>query len=145
MPIVAHRPGDPRSVASSPSGVLLPPDGETLPIQPPVPTRALAAEARWLAPHLEASRRSPAAWSDPAFVREVALVRAHLAPIRSQAGLAASYGREAFQSSVPPGKEPGPVRVAYAIRWLELGDGRARPQWPPSAATASQAGVSAAT
>jgi hypothetical protein len=28
-----------------------------------------------------------------------------------------------------PATPPGPVRVAYAIRWLELGDERLRPSW----------------
>ncbi len=32
-------------------------------------------------------------------------------------------------TEVDPVQPPGPVRVAYAIRWLELGDGRRRPPW----------------
>ena len=59
-------------------------------------------------------------------MREVALIRAHLAPIRSRAGLAASFSREAFHT-VPAdeiGESPGAVRVAYALRWLELSSGR---------------------
>ena len=31
--------------------------------------------------------------------------------------------------AVPSPSDPGPVRVAYAIRWLELGDERIRPRW----------------
>ena len=31
--------------------------------------------------------------------------------------------------SIDPPEPPGPVRVAYAIRWLELGDNRIRPSW----------------
>jgi hypothetical protein len=97
--------------------------------------RTLAAEALRLLRQLGDPDGNPPAWSDSAFVREVGLVRAHLAPIRSRAGLAASYGREAFQSPVvtalgPSDDVPGPVRVAYSIRWLELGDDVSRPAWP---------------
>jgi hypothetical protein len=66
-------------------------------------------------------------------VCEIALVRAHLAPIRSRAGLAASFSREAFHA-VPAdeiGEASGAVRVAYALRWLELGSGRTWASWPP--------------
>ena len=66
----------------------------------------------------------------PVFAREVDLVRLHLAPIRSRSGLAASFGREAFHVDVASdGGNSGPVTAAYAIRWLELGDGIARPAW----------------
>ena len=67
-------------------------------------------------------------------------MRLHLGPVRTRAGLAASFGREAFniaadaerQSRAVPGaaastRPIGPVHVAYALRWLELGDGRHRP------------------
>ena len=77
--------------------------------------------------------RDAGPWGEPAFAREVDLVRCHLAPIRSRRGLAASFGREAFHRPAierPP--DPllvGPVRIAYAVRWLELGDGEPRPGW----------------
>jgi len=77
----------------------------------------------------------PRRWSTPAFTREVAAVRAQLAPIRSRDSLAESFGREASiaatvtPSTIDPPQPPGPVRVAYAIRWLELGDDRLRPSW----------------
>ena len=46
------------------------------------------------------------------------------------AASAASFGREAFQSSHAEDAEAaGPVTAAYAIRWLELGDGIPRPPW----------------
>jgi hypothetical protein len=77
----------------------------------------------------------PRRWSTSAFAREVAAVRAQLAPIHSRRNLADSFGREAAVAAtispptiVPP-EPPGPVRVAYAIRWLELGDERIRPRW----------------
>jgi hypothetical protein len=77
----------------------------------------------------------PRRWSTHAFAREVAAVRAQLAPIRSRRSLAESFGREAavaatiIPPSVDPAEPPGPVRVASAIRWLELGDDRIRPSW----------------
>ena len=70
----------------------------------------------------------------PAFAREVDRVRAQLAPIRDRRGLAASFGREAFRirgASDPPDPPAGigPVRIAYAVRWLELGRGVRQPAW----------------
>lgn len=75
----------------------------------------------------------PARWSTFAFAREVDRTRAQLAPIRTRAGLVTSFSREASIAAtrevVPTGLPAGPVRIAYAIRWLELGDGRSRPAW----------------
>lgn len=59
---------------------------------------------------------------------EVATVLEHLVPIRSRGALAASYAREgrrltAVHLSQP--RTPGPVDaidVAYALRWLQLGE-----------------------
>jgi hypothetical protein len=75
--------------------------------------------------------RRPARWSGAAFAREVDLVRLHLVPIRSRVGLAASFAREAFHADIATVIDDsiGPVTAAYAIRWLELGDGVARPPW----------------
>ena len=74
----------------------------------------------------------PPRWRAPAFVRSVELVRMHLAPIRERRTLAQSFGREAFHGTGGPslpGLDASPVRVAYAICWLELADGIARPAW----------------
>jgi hypothetical protein len=75
----------------------------------------------------------PPRWTTYPFGREVDRTRAQLAPIRSRVALLASFSREApiaaTWGSVEAGLPAGPVRVAYAIRWLELGDGRARPAW----------------
>jgi len=72
-------------------------------------------------------------WGEPAFAREVDLIRSQLMPIRSRRGLAAFFEREAFQSQELPGpREPATmqaVRIAYALRWLELGDGVLRWGW----------------
>ena len=63
-------------------------------------------------------------------------------PVRTRAALASSFGREAFNiavdddwraqpvTSLDAGRQIGPVLVAYALRWLELGDGRHRPAFP---------------
>lgn len=75
----------------------------------------------------------PRRWTTPAFAGELERTRTHLAPIRSREALLASFSREASVAAtrgqaveVVPA---GPVRLAYAIRWLELGDGRSRPGW----------------
>jgi hypothetical protein len=109
-------------------------------LAPPSPARELARRA------LDVLRRArpaspPERWLDPAFGREVDLVRLHLAPVRTRAGLASSFEREAFNvvddswsgaggasgaGRPTAGRPIGPVYVAYALRWLELGDGRHR-------------------
>ncbi|MDQ3127867.1 MAG: hypothetical protein M3Q66_05335, partial [Chloroflexota bacterium] len=92
----------------------------------------------------------PRRWLGTPFAREVDRTRAQLAPIRSRQALIASFSREASiavtrgecsgpadrtgptaspGTAADPVQPPGPVRVAYAIRWLELGDGRRRPPW----------------
>ena len=81
----------------------------------------------------------PHRWRGFAFAREVDRTRAQLAPIRTRRALLTSFAREAsivvsapteVDGAPPAGAlPPGPVRVAYAIRWLELGDGRPRPSW----------------
>jgi hypothetical protein len=75
-------------------------------------------------PAAHAAATPPSAATPPtemAFSREVDTIRVHLSPIRSRASLAASFEREATRIEA--------VRLAYAIRWLELGDGIARPPW----------------
>jgi hypothetical protein len=73
----------------------------------------------------------PLVWSLPGFAREVDLVRLHLRPIRTRQILAASFGREAFHAGLgnATAAAAGPVAVAYAIRWLELGDRVDRPRF----------------
>jgi hypothetical protein len=75
----------------------------------------------------------PVRWTTYPFGQEVDRTRAQLGPIRSRAALLASYSREASiavtRGALETGLPSGPVRVAYAIRWLELGDGRPRPAW----------------
>jgi hypothetical protein len=72
----------------------------------------------------------PKRWRAPAFVRELALVRAHLSPIRDRALLAASFGREGVHDEsdcasldrINRRLRVSPVHVAYALRWMELGE-----------------------
>lgn len=74
----------------------------------------------------------PHRWRGFAFAREVDRTRAQLAPIRTRRALLTSFAREAsivVTAPSPASLPPGPVRVAYAIRWLELGDARPRPSW----------------
>jgi hypothetical protein len=75
--------------------------------------------------------RRPARWTQASFGAQVELVRRHLAPVRSRRSLAASFGREAFHI-VPTAAErddPNPIRLAYALRWLELGKGVSERSW----------------
>jgi hypothetical protein len=97
----------------------------------PTPSRTLTRVALTTLRGARRPDRRPARWSGVAFAREVDLVRLHLVPIRSRVGLAASFAREAFHADFATVIDDGigPVTAAYAIRWLELGDGVARPPW----------------
>lgn len=82
-------------------------------------------------------KRRPSRWAAPAFAREVERVRSQLRPIRTPDALTASFAREA--SFVGPSMTAtsigaaavasSPIATAYALRWLEIVDGRARPGW----------------
>jgi hypothetical protein len=138
---VARRPDDGASIGDSrpPARDLLPLVGSLVPAPAPAPQRTLALDALHLLRLLRVPRATPSRWLDPAFARDVALVRSHLAPIRSRTALADSFSREAGQIGHPEAHEDDaprslrslvdPVRLAYAIRWLELGDGIPRPGW----------------
>lgn len=108
-------------------GVLLPAGSTLAPAPASTPARALALDALHLLRRLRDTSRRPDRWSSVAFNRDVELVRRHLAPLRTRAALAGSYGREAFHlvPDLRDDADPGPVRVAYALRWLELGESRA--------------------
>lgn len=83
---------------------------------------------RWLARHARTVVRllgaPPERWADPAFRREVEDIRRSLMPIRTRQALVASFAREgalmARTLEATPAVE-GPVPVAYAVRWHELG------------------------
>jgi hypothetical protein len=146
MPIAARQPRAESAPTASPVdgsrsggvpmlGVLPPspgallPTGDMAPAPALTPARALALDALRLLRRLGDPSRYPDAWATDAFGRDVASVRRHLAPLHSRAALAGSYGREAFQHAVatPLGADDrAAVRVAYALRWLELGSGDGR-------------------
>jgi hypothetical protein len=103
-------------------------------IEPDDPRHELARLALDLVVRTSEPLSLPRRWTTVPFVREVDRTRAQLEPIRTRAALAASFSREAsvaVSRSLDPSTDtpPGPVRVAYAIRWLELGDDRRRPDW----------------
>jgi hypothetical protein len=143
MPMVVRPPGPHRTAVPQsgdesnvghhpPLDGLLPSSGFPVPAPAPAPHRAMALDALWLKRGLSDKRRRPAGWGDAAFAREVELVRCHLAPLRNRRTLTASYGREAFQALDVARSRPatlGPIRAAYAIRWLELGTGASLPAW----------------
>jgi hypothetical protein len=112
-------------------GLLLSPWTPTLPAPVPAPARALALDALRIARLLRDPSRRPTRWAQPGFAEEVEQIRRHLAPVRSRRTLAASYGREAFHLAPPRGDhaDPAPIRLAYALRWLELRDGATGPSW----------------
>ena len=126
MPTIASEPVQPitrhRLATDTPDGMT----GWQSP--PPSPARELARRALGV---LRRARLAgpPERWLQPSFSREVDLVRLHLAPVRTRVGLASSFGREAFNLAANDAGmvvSIGPVHVAYALRWLELGDGRHR-------------------
>jgi len=151
MPIIVRQPGsgwssDPRSGVERPLGsqarptVLLPSGGATAVASAPAPHRALALDALRVLRILRDHPRDAGPWGEPALAWEVDAVRRQLAPIASRRALASSYAREAFRAvtGAAAGRRPsppadpgaiGPVRLAYAVRWLELGDGAPRPGW----------------
>ncbi len=144
MPIVARLAGPDASTASTAGtdaslggagspGALLP-SGERVGDVPALaPHRTLARVALLVTRTLRDHPRDADPWGEPAFAREVDLIRSQLMPIRSRRGLATSFERESFQSREFAGpREPATmhaVRVAYALRWLELGDGILRRAW----------------
>jgi hypothetical protein len=115
-----HRPGGGPAIAGRP---LAPPAFE-----PDSPSRVLAITALSAIRHSRRPADRPGAWSLPGFAREVELVRLHLRPVHSRQILAASFGREAFHAGPSTATTAGgAVAVAYALRWLELGDRIDRP------------------
>jgi hypothetical protein len=103
-------------------------------VEPDDPRHELGRLALDLVLRTSEPLRLPERWTRTTFGREVDRTRGQLAPIRTRAALAASFSREASiaatrSAPLSPADPPGPVRVAYAIRWLELGDGRPRPGW----------------
>lgn len=121
------------TLSLEPVAVLLPATGTPARAPAPTPRRALALDALQFLRQVRGTAAADDSWADVAFRREVDAVRRQLEPIRSRDGLAASFEREAFHIRrpvlVPDGTPTGPlspVRLAYAIRWLELSESRPR-------------------
>jgi len=93
---------------------------------------ALGVDALRIARVLRDPARWPARWREPAFGVEVERIRRPLARIRSRRALEASYARKVFgvAEQRPYPAEGSPLRVAYALRWIELQDGATGPSWP---------------
>lgn len=131
-PAVPRSGGEPKVGDPPPLDGLLPSSGVHAPAPAPAPNRALALDALRLRRVLRDPQRRPTGWGDATFAREVELVRHHLAPLRNRRSLTASFGREAFQTLDGDRSRPallGPIRAAYAVRWLELGAGAGLPAW----------------
>jgi hypothetical protein len=95
-------------------------------------TRALALDALRVGRVLRDRARWPAAWSKPTFGAEVERYRRGLSRIRTREGLTTAYRRDVFLAA-PGQQHPSPesaLRVAYALRWLELFDDATAPSWP---------------
>lgn len=95
-------------------------------------TRALALDALRLGRILRDRSRWPTSWSQPAFGVEVERHRRALARSRTREGLTAGYERDVFlpaDTGAHPSRESA-IRVAYALRWLELFDDATAPSWP---------------
>jgi hypothetical protein len=104
--------------------------GSPIPLRPPVdPVALLVADARTLLLAADDDAVSDR-WQDERFVGQVEAARRHLAPIEDPELIAASFTREAFHGprlARVPAVAASPVRVAYAIRWMELQVGLALP------------------
>ncbi|HEX5828804.1 MAG TPA: hypothetical protein VFY23_14865 [Candidatus Limnocylindrales bacterium] len=117
-----------------PSGQLLRPGGSVDPVLRPAAAEAwtqLSADAHRILVAVAGDWPSPR-WLVPSFARQVQAVRRQLAPIEDPGLLAASFGREAFHGprlGRVPAVWASPVRVAYAVRWIELQSGLAMPPW----------------
>ncbi len=86
------------------------------------------AHRRWLARNGRSVVRlllaPPDAWGDSGFRRQVEDVRRGLMPIHSRRSLVASFAREGVLLARPLDPSlvtAGPLPLAYAIRWHELG------------------------
>jgi len=150
MPVLTRQPETTESVASHPvadprlgdvmvgmqrtsTEELLPSRVLLAPAPVPAPARALALDAMRVSKALRDPTCRPARWAQPAFGAEVELVRRHLAPVQSRRSLAASFGREAFHiaPTAAEREDPSPTRLAYALRWIELGQAANGLSWPP--------------
>jgi len=95
-------------------------------------TRALALDALRVGRDLRDRSKWPASWSQPAFGIEVEGHRRTLSRLRTREDLTTGYGRDVFlptDAARHPSQDSA-IRVAYALRWLELFDDATAPSWP---------------
>jgi hypothetical protein len=94
--------------------------------------RALAIDALRLGRLLREPSAWPQRWTEPAFGADVEQCRRHVADLTTQDALARAYGHDVFErlSGGPGDATASPIRVAYALRWLELQEESVGPAWP---------------
>jgi hypothetical protein len=121
------------SLGPLPSRQLLRGDGGGRPLArpgrgPATPSAGVAIRAAVTQLGSVAAGGWPAAWRSPAFAARVERTRQQLAPIDHAALLATSYRSEAIHRW-SGGASSDAVRMAYALRWLELRLGDPLPSW----------------
>ena len=103
------------------------------PIDPVVESeRALVIEALRVGRVLRDPASWPPMWSQPSFGAEVERFRRHMAALTTPEALVAAYQADVWVTAgTPKGHAEGsPIRVAYALRWLEIQEGATGPAWP---------------
>jgi hypothetical protein len=94
--------------------------------------RALAIDALRLGRLLKEPAMWPRRWAEPAFGAEVERCRRHVADLTTHDSLASAYAYDVFER-LTGGRgdaQVSPIRVAYALRWLELQEDAIGPAWP---------------
>lgn len=94
--------------------------------------RALAVDALRVGRLLGEPSLWPSRWTEPAFGAEVERCRRHVADLTTQDALATAYEHDVFER-LTGGRgdaDASPIRVAYALRWLELQEDSIGPAWP---------------
>jgi hypothetical protein len=128
-PLTGSRLGGASPVDSSePPKELLPDGGSLAPAPAPAPERVLARDALRLIRLARTAGPAAIPWSGNDLPAEIEDIRRQLVPIRSRRSLSASYRREALNRGGIQdleGRRSGVVRLAYTLRWLELGPDRA--------------------
>jgi hypothetical protein len=94
--------------------------------------RALAVDALRLGRLLREPSVWPPRWSEPAFGTEVERCRRHVADLTTQEALASAYEHDVYELLIGArgDADVSPIRVAYALRWLELQEDAIGPAWP---------------
>jgi len=95
-------------------------------------TRALALDALRVGRVLRDRSKWPASWSQPAFGIEVERHRRTLSRLRTREDLTVGYANDVFDpaESTAHHSQDSAIRVAYALRWLELFEDATAPSWP---------------